>query len=227
MVRVKFDTKEFQQQMQNVVEYSMGFLDGVEKGKVKLLENIGSTVVEGIKQFIDANARVNPQTLHHVYEWYQTGSPAARLFEIEYVATHVSLSFNSRFTQSNSIQQGSKVPFYNKAEIMENGVPVTIIPKARKPLVFQDGGETVFTKAPVLVNNPGGDAVAGGYRQVFEQFFSQYFSQSFLKSSGILNHLNNPAPFKSNFAKASTGGRSLGVSVGYNWVSKSKGGVIS
>jgi len=225
VIRSTFDTTQFQKEMKNIVEYSVGFVEGAKRGKVKLLENIGQTVVEGIKQFIDSNARVSPETLHHIYEWYQVGSPAARLFDIQYEATHVGLSFKSTFSQSTSIRQGSKVPFYDKARIMEQGIPVTIIPKARKPLVFESMGETVFTKSPVFISNPGGDAVAGGYQKVFEQFFSQYFSQSFLQSSGILNHLNDPTPFKSNFSKASTGGKNFGMNVGYRWITKSTGGV--
>ncbi len=226
MIRSRFDTTQFEKEMKNIVEYSMGFVEGAERGKVQLLENIGKTIIEGLKQFIDSNARVSSDTLHHVYEWYQVGSPAARLFEIEYEATQSGLSFRSTFSQSTSIRQGSKVPFYDKARIMEEGLPVTIIPKARKPLVFESMGETVFTKAPVVVTNPGGDGVAGGYQRVFDQFFSQYFSQSFLRSSGILDHLNDATPFRANFGKAKTGGRSLGLNTGYRWMTKSVGGVL-
>jgi len=225
MIKVNFDTKQFQKDMKNIVEYSLGFLEGANRGKKQLLENIGQTVIEGLRQFIDANARMSPSTMHHVYEWYQTGSPAARLFEIDYVATQVGLTFNSTFSQSTSIKQGSKVPFYNKAEVMEKGIPVTIIPKSGKPLVFEDDGETVFTKKPVIIGNPGGDGVSGSYQKVFDQFFSKYFTQSFLRSSGILDHLNDPTPFKTNFSRAKKGGRSAGISVGYSWISKTKGGV--
>jgi hypothetical protein len=226
MINIKFNSEEFLKDMTQVVEYSAGFVEGAKLGKVQLLENIGSTIVEAMKQFIDANARVNPSSLHHVYEWYKTGSPDARLFEINYVANNVGLSFNSTFRQSVSIKAGSKVPFYDKAEIMERGLPVTIIPKARNPLIFEDNGKTVFTKLPVTVSNPGGDSVAGGYERMFDQFFSSYFTQSFLRSSGILDHLNDPTPFKRNLSRAKTGGRNLGINVGYRWIAKSKGGVI-
>lgn len=225
MIDAKFQTDQFLKEMQNIVEYSIGFMEGAQKGKRALLSNIGKTVVEGLKQFIDTNARMSPETMHHVYEWYQTGSPSARLFEIQYVSNQMGLSFNSTFTQSTSLKRGSKVPFYNKAEIMENGIPVTIIPSPRKPLVFDSGGETVFTKAPVVVDNPGGDAVSGSYQRVFDLFFDEYFSQSFLKASGILDHLKQPTPFKKNFNGAKSGGKSLGVSVGYRWVSQPKGGL--
>jgi len=74
--------------------------------------------------------------LHHVYEWYQTGSPAARLFDINYISNQIGLSFNSTFRQSVSIKSGSKVPFYNKAQIIENGIPVTIRPVSSEVLSF-------------------------------------------------------------------------------------------
>ncbi len=198
----------------------MGFLEGAQRGKQQFLSAIGAEVLEGLKQFIDANARVSPQTLHHVYEWYQTGSPDSRLFDIEYTATQRGLSFNSSFSQSTSIRRGSKVPFYNKAEVMEKGVPVTIRPVTAKALVFEDNGEQVFTKKPVTVNSPGGEATNGGFQKVFDQFFTQYFRQSFLKTTGILDHLENPQPFVRNLRKGQRGGRAVGISVGYNWINR-------
>jgi hypothetical protein len=226
MISAKFNSDEFLKDMNQIVEYSTGFIEGAQRGKVELLENIGKTIVDAIKQFIDSNARVSPQALHHVYEWYRTGSPESRLFDINYVATHVGLSFSSTFRQSVSVKMGSKVPFYDKAEIMERGVPVTIVPSSRKPLVFESGGEMVFTKSPVTVSNPGGDAVEGSYQKIFNEFFEKYFSQSFLRSSGILNHLNDPTPFKSNLSGAKQGGKSFGINVGYRWITRSKGGVV-
>jgi hypothetical protein len=219
-MRVDFDSRDFAKRMKNVVDYSMGFLDGVQKGKRELMENIGEEVLKGLREFIDANARLSPETLHHVYEWLQTGSPDARLFDIDYVATHVGLSFNSTFRQSTSVKAGSKVPFYNKAEVMEKGIPVVIRPVSSKVLVFEDNGETVFTKKPVTVPSPGGEGVQGSYQRVFEQFFTKYFRQSFLKTTGILDHLNNPQPFVKNLRQGQRGGKSVGVGVGYRWVTR-------
>lgn len=220
MINVRFNDQQFMKEMNNIADYAEGFIDGAKLGKVELLESIGKEVIVGLQEFIDASARVNPMTMHHVYEWYQTGSPAARLFDIQYVASHVGLSFNSTFRQSVSIRKGSKVPFYNKAEIMENGIPVTIKPVSSEVLVFEDGGEKVFTRKPVTIADPGGDYVQGSYERVFNQFFTQYFRQSFLKASGILNHLENPMPFKRNIAKGKRGGRAAGISVGYRWIAK-------
>lgn len=220
MINVKFDDKQFLKDMQNIVNYSTGFIDGAKLGKKDLLQNIGSEVVNGLKQFIDANASVNPNALHHVYEWYRTGSADARLFDIDYTATNMGLSLNSTFRQSVSIKNGSKSPFYNKAEIMENGIPVVIKPVASEVLVFEDNGQKVFTKKPVTIADPGGQAVQGSYERVFNQFFEKYFRQSFLRASGILDHLNNPEPFKRNLNRGKRGGRSSGLSVGYKWIAK-------
>ena len=223
MIKVKFDSNRFAKEMNNIVNYSTGFIEGVQQGKSALLENIGAEVVEGIKEFIDVNARINPAALHHVYEWYQTGSPSARLFDINYISNQIGLSFNSTFRQSVSVKNGSKVPFYNKAQIMENGVPVVIRPVSAQVLSFNENGEQVFTRGPVVVSDPGGQAVQGGYERIFDMFFETYFKQSFLRTTGILEHLQNPEPFKRNLSKGKRGGRSVGYSVGYKWISKKVG----
>ena len=169
-------------------------------------------------EFIDATARLNPQQLHHIYEWYQSGSPKARLYDISYSVSNLGLSFKSALTQSSSIQDGSNTPFYNKAYIMENGIPVTITPRANGVLVFDDNGKTVFTKAPVTVENPGGMYVEGSFEEIFDEFFGKYFTQAFLRSSGVKQYLENPKVFKTNMAAAKRGGKSLGIQTGYKWI---------
>lgn len=218
MIAVKMDTTQFMKDMDNIVNYSLGFLDGVKQGYPSFLRQLGASLVEALKQYVDSNARVSPQLLHHIYEWNQVGSPDARLFDVQYVVTGAGLSFNSTFRQSTSIKNGSNVPFYDKARIMENGIPVTIIPKKRV-LVFDDNGETVFTTKPVTVDNPGGQ-VQGEYEKVFDSFFNRYFTQAFLESTGIASYLRNPADFKKNFSSGKRGGRARGVSVGASWIAK-------
>ena len=220
MFKITADTSKFMKEVNNVLEYSIGFFQGVEQAKPILLQNIGRSTVEMLKQFIDSNARMTPEALHHVYEWYETGSPNARLFDIEYTVAGSGLSFSSTFKQSNSVKAGSTVAFYNKAKIMEQGIPVTIVPKRSKVLVFEDNGETIFTKGPVVVNEPGGQAVQGSYERVLNSFFNNYFSQAFLKSSGLLEYLKNPLAFRRNLSAGKRSGRSKGIEVGYNWMAK-------
>jgi hypothetical protein len=173
--------------------------------------------IELLKSYIDANAKTNPLILHHVYEWHQVGSPSARLYDIDYTISNIGLSFRSSFKQSDTIQDGSNTPFYDKARIMENGIPVVIVPVQAQALRFIQDGEEVFTKGPVYVSNPGGKT-EGKFEQVFDNFFNKYFSQAFLRASGMGAYLQNPTMYKKNLAAGKRGGRSKGVSTGYRWI---------
>jgi len=218
MITAKFDSRQFMKDMNNVINYSSGFLDGAQSGKAKLFHILGQESKKFLGEFIDANARVAPDTLHHVYEWYRTGSPESRLFEIDYTVSSLGLSLRSTFRQSSSIKSGSGTPFYDKARVMEAGVSVTIRPRKSTVLAFEDEGQQVFTPNPVRVNNPGGAAVAGSFENIFDSFFTNYFTQSFLRVSGILEHLNNPMIYKRDLPAGKKGGRAKGLASGFRWV---------
>lgn len=217
-MRTVFDSKQFKKEMNNIVNYSVGFLEGIQKGKTVFLKTVGLETVELMKEFIDSNARVNPDMLHHIYEWNQTGSPSARLYDISYTTSNLGLSFMSSFSQSTSIKNGSRTPFYDKARIMEEGIPVTIRPRLAQALAFDDNGETVFTKSPVRVDNPGGTQVEGGFERVFDMFFNRYFSQAFLRVSGVAKYLENPQVYKKDMQAGKKMGKSKGISTGYRWI---------
>jgi hypothetical protein len=211
--------------MNNIIQYSMGFLDGVENGKTVFLKNLGAGTIQAMAAYVDVSAKGNPNALHHVYEWYQTGSPSARLFDIDYTVSNLGLTFNSKFRQSRTLKEDSNVPFYNKASIMENGVPVTITPKKSSVLVFEQGGETIFTKNPITVRNPGGDYVAGSFERTIDEFILKYFKQSFLRASGIYDYIKKPVLYKKNFKAGSKMGKSKGVDTGFRWIANAKIGV--
>ena len=211
--------------MNNIIQYSMGFLDGVENGKRVFLKNLGAGTIQAMAAYVDVSAKGNPNALHHVYEWYQTGSPSARLFDIDYTVSNLGLTFNSKFRQSRTLKEDSNVPFYNKASIMENGVPVTITPKKSSVLVFEQGGETIFTKNPVTVRNPGGDYVAVSFERTIDEFILKYFKQSFLRASGIYDYIKKPVLYKKNFKAGSKMGKSKGVDTGFRWIANAKIGV--
>lgn len=224
-MRAVFNSNQFKKEMNNIVEYSVGFLEGIQKGKTLFLKTVGLETVELMKEFIDSNARVNPEMLHHIYEWNQTGSPKARLYNISYTTSNLGLSFKSSFSQSTSIKNGSRTPFYDKARIMEEGIPVTIRPKVAEVLAFDENGETVFTKGPVRVDNPGGSQVEGSFEKVFDMFFNRYFSQAFLRVSGIAKYLENPEVYRRDMNSGKSLGRSKGVSTGYRWIANA--GVVA
>lgn len=224
-MRVSLNSKKFEKQMNNLIDYSIGFLDGAKFGKQMFFDSLGKGVIESLALYIDSSARSNPSALHHIYEWYQTGSPAARLFDLNYTALSSGLSVNSTFKQSHTVQKNSTVPFYNKARVMENGITVKIKPKKSGVLAFEVGGETVFTKKEVVVQNPGGQNVVGSFQKTFDEFFKFYFTQAFLRSSGLIDYLENPKIYKTNVKDGVRNGRSKGVSTGFKWITEAKVGI--
>jgi hypothetical protein len=219
---VRTNTQSFDKQMNNIVQYAFGFLDGVQKGKKIFLQNLGAGTIQALATYVDVSARGNPSALHHVYEWYQTGSPNARLFDIDYTVSNLGLTVNSKFRQSRTVKEDSNVPFYNKAKIMEEGTPVTITPKKSSVLAFSQGGETIFTKKSVTVRNPGGDFVKGSFERTVDEFMLRYFKQSFLRASGIYDYIKKPTLFKKNIKAGSKSGKSKGVETGFKWIANAK-----
>ena len=220
-MRVSLTTNNFEKQIMNIAEYSIGFLDGVKKGKRIFLDNMGKGVIYTLGRYIDIEAKANSAALHHVYEWYQTGSPSARLFDIDYTVSNTGLSISSTFRQSKSLSEDGTVPFYNKATIMENGIPVLIKPK-RTALKFTAGGQEIFTRKPVNVINPGGEEVEGSFERTFDEFMRNYFTQGFLRASGLYDYISNPKIYKKNFAAGAKSGRNTGISTGFKWITNAK-----
>lgn len=221
-MKVRIDTRSFEKQLNNIVNYSFGFLEGAEIGKKQFLDNLGQSVIQALGRYIDIEAKANPSALHHVYEWYQSGSPSARLFDLKYTVSNLGLSISSNFKQSRSLSKDATEPFYNKAEIMESGIPVTITPRSGGALRFESGGNEVFTKRSVTVMNPGGQEVQGSYQRTFDEFMMFYFTQSFLKASGLYDYIKKPQIYKKNFNAGSKGGKSVGKKTGYKWIVNAK-----
>lgn len=217
-MKITMNTAMFEKDMKNIIEYSIGFLEGVQGGKQAFLHTLGQETKSILEEYIDTMARVDPSALSHVYEWYQSGSPDARLYDIQYTVSNLGLSFKSSFKQSSTIKDGSKVPFYDKARIMEDGIPVTISPRNAEVLSFNINGEQVFTKNSIVVSDPGGRNAQGGFQNVFDSFFSTYFRQSFLKASGMSDYLKNPKAYKANLQSGKQMGRSKGYETGFRWI---------
>lgn len=212
--------------LNNTISYSNGFISGIEKAKPIFFDNLGVSVIAALGAYIDSIARLDRESLHHVYEWYQEGVKNSRLFDLKYTPTRMGLSVNGTFRQSATVSKDATKPFYDKARIMEQGIPVTITPSGNGVLRFNDGGQEVFTKRPVIINNPGGDDVAGSFERVFDEFMQNYFRQSFLQASGLLDYLRNPRVYKKNFAAGAKQGKAVGVRTGFSWIANARIGVV-
>jgi len=224
-VIVNTNTASFTKQMNNIINYSFGFLEGINRGKKIFLDKLGQGVIQSLSQYIDVQARSNPKALHHVYEWNQTGSPSARLFDLRYTVSNLGLSLNSTFKQSRTVSENMTAPFYDKARIMENGIPVTIAPTKSKVLKFNGPSGEIFTSKPIKVENPGGDEVYNGFESVFDEFMMRYFKQSFLRASGLYDYIKKPTLYKKNLRAGSRMGRSKGVDTGFKWITNATIGV--
>ena len=221
-MRVTLDAKDFEKQLSNIVQYSFGFLEGAQRAKPLLLENMGKGIIEALGAYIDVAANQNPDALHHIYEWYQEGVKASRLYDFTYSVTKEGLSFDGTFRQSKTMSQDATKPFYDKARIMEEGIPVTITPKRSSVLAFNSGGETVFTRKSVTNFAPGGEDVKGSFQKIVDEFISRYLTQSFLRASGLYNYIENPILYKQDFAIGAKLGRSQGLKTGYTWIAKAR-----
>lgn len=212
MFTVKFDSKEVNRILGNAVSYSYGFLEGVEVDQILFNKVLANYTKEALELYIDAQARVNPDALHHVYEWDMVGSPSGRLFEFTTTASKRIIKFSGRFLPSSSISETSTEPFTNKAEIMENSIDIIIEPKNSDVLVFENEGQTVFTTNSIYIANPGGDAVAGSFGRIVDDFFNNYFTNALLRP--LMKQLSSPREYEKYFKSGTKGGRSTGVSAG-------------
>jgi hypothetical protein len=149
---------------------------------------------------MDAKARSNPRSLHHVYEWNKVGNPNARLFAI-YKADTTGLSFNVRyrfldsksFVPTKNNKSKNKYRFVKKAEVMESGMPVVVYPKSSQRLVFTIDGIAVFMPKgePVRIKSPGGKAASHKFQLSYAQFFSGQLVSDAIKKSGFQQIFNS------------------------------------
>lgn len=217
------DTKQLNKILGNSVSYTLGFLEGTDIGQIQFNKQLGEFIEEVLYKYIDAKARMSPDTLHHVYEWDQVGSSSGRLFEFKVKASKRIITFTGKFLKSRSVSSSSTEPFSNKAEVMENRIAITIAPKNSSVLVFEDDGETVFTSKTIEIENPGGDAVAGSFSSAVESFFDSYLTAGILRGAGIIDSLETPKEYSDSFPQGARKGRSTGVIAGKRYMTLPNG----
>jgi hypothetical protein len=150
-------------------------------------------------EYVDAQARMKPKSLHHVYEWDKAGIPGSRLFSLSTTGSDM-LSFGIKYSfkmsksavPSRNKKQRRRYVFKEKARIMESGMPVVISPKSAERLVFELDGQTIFMPkgASVTVKSPGGKASSNQFGLMYSRFFASDLVNSSIKRSGFNNIFN-------------------------------------
>lgn len=219
MINVTFNPIELNKILKNSVDYSNGFLEGADDNRLIFNEQLGLFIIEALGLYIDSKARMNPQQLHHVYEWDKTGIKSARLFDFNVKVTKNLINITGKFLKSKSIPPRGNEPFSDKAYIMENKIAITVAPKNASALVFEDEGETVFVTTSIVIENPGGDYVAGAFGRCVDEFFNRYLTYGLLNNSGIFDKLSKPVEYSRYFARGTKSGKSVGITAGKKYMS--------
>lgn len=148
-------------------------------------------------EYVDAKARIEPSSLHHVYEWKRVGDPQARLFKLV-IRDPVGLSFKIGYdfkiskTAVPSNFDGSRHVFRLKASVMEEGRPLVIAPKKAERLVFEIRGSTVFMPKgkSVTIRSAGGGKTTSRFQIAHAQFFRGQMVNNAIKKSGFQGMFN-------------------------------------
>lgn len=217
------DVKEFNKVMQNVIDYTDGFVRETEAKTDYIAGKLGRASVAEFYRYLDSLAAVNPELLHHVYEWGAVGNPAQRLFELKSQANKSSALIIADFLESYSVSDTSKEPLINKAVIMEEGIPLVIDNVNAKALFFEVGGQEIFAMGPIYIANPGGGETRGQFKLQFEEFYNNYFSQVYLRAIRFYDHFKNPKAYYDGFTAGSRAGRSAGKASALKWILSAPG----
>jgi hypothetical protein len=225
MYNVRIDARRAMKMLNNLVKYSDGFIKETKAKQGYVASKIAGASIDGFYDYLDNLARTNPGMLHHVYEWGQVGNPGARLVELKKQISQNSAGVEARLLQSSSIPDGGSEPFYNKAQVMEEGITVVINEVNAKALFFEVDGEEFFRTGPIVISNPGGEAVRGQFLKNFETFYNEYLDNVYLESIRFYDHFRNASPYVKNFAAGvKGGGESVGKKTALSWIMSAPGG---
>ena len=215
MLTVNMNDIDFRMVMKNTTDYSYGFLKGIDIERIQYNRFLGGFTVEALGKYIDARARMNERSLHHVYEWDKVGSESNRLFRFNVNANKYTINISGDFLPSKTKRARSSKPFVDKASVMENGISVVIEPKKSEVLAFEDDGELVFTTKSIYVDHPGGDEVSGSFGRVVDDFFNVYYTNYILNA--LMADLQTAKEFIRYFNRNST--KLMGIKAGREYLS--------
>jgi hypothetical protein len=136
---------------------------------------------------------------------------------------------DANFLSSESVPQNGNQPFYDKAQIMEEGSPVIVNEKDASVLFFEIDGEEFFRHGPIYIANPGGGQTRGAFLNAYNDFYRFYFTNFYLKSIRFYEHFNTPQEFIRNFRSAvknKSGVSSAGRKMALSWIESAPGDVV-
>jgi hypothetical protein len=187
-------------QISAYVYYEAAVISKITKNRAfqqRFTKTIFDQIKKDFPEYIDAQARMKPKSLHHVYEWKKTGEPTARLFKLNKLSQDgLSFTFDYEFLPSrNAVPtkiRGRKHVFANKASVMERGEAIQIAPRSSERLVFEIDGMTVFMPkgASVTVKRPGGPSVKNSFDLLYSRYFSGQLINETIKRSGFQRLFN-------------------------------------
>ena len=227
MIRSRIKADDLIKKLNNTVKYSSGVVSELNKNKALLNQKVGHTSIAAFYDYLDGLARSHPGMLHHVYEWGEVGNPMERLYDLSLAINSTSAVIDADFLQSNTPSEDGGEPFYNKAIVMEEGIPVTINEKDAKALAFTIDGAEYFRVGPITIANPGGQATRGSFVQAFNEFYGVYFTEVYLPAIRFYDYFSNPKFYEKYFASGvNGGGYSTGKSAAFSWIAKAPGEVV-
>ncbi len=158
---------------------------------------IFNQIAKDFGSYLDAQARSNPKTLHHMYEWKKVGDSNSRLFSLKVNSVSgLGFTITPDFLLSKSMVPSTmgkaKYVFANKAKVMEDGNPVIIKPRNSKRLVFKMDDQVVFMPEgrSVIVKKPGGGKATGRFQIAYARFFTGNLVNLSIKKSGFQQIFN-------------------------------------
>jgi hypothetical protein len=227
MIRSRIKADDLIKKLNNTVKYSNGFISELNKSKALLNQKVGNTSIAAFYDYLDGLARSHPGMLHHVYEWGEVGNPMERLYDLSLQVNNTSAVIDAEFLESNLPSEDGGEPFYNKAIIMEEGIPVTINEKNAKALAFTIDGQEYFRVGPITIANPGGEATRGSFVEAFNEFYGSYFTEVYLPTIRFYDYFSNPKAYEKHFASGvNGGGAATGRAAALSWIAKAPGEVI-
>lgn len=137
---------------------------------------------------VDSYAKRNPKKMHHVYEWGGVGNPSKRLFVLErsqilygnlvissnFLPSRVPVPINPELLQPGKTGKivSARNIFRNKAEVMENGTPISFT--AKRVLAFTGGSGLAFIAPGTKINilNPGGVQTKNAFAQYLLDWYN-------------------------------------------------------